>query len=129
MTFPRGIEEKSVLAHLLSLRLAQPLAQESKPVQIRDTHQLHLEYRSTGFHWRWQQRWISAGCTPSNLSSLLFSLRTHVPPEAKVLARQLTLLSDIAFATRMETTGMAYGQDMMAQILGELGCFLVEAHA
>lgn len=98
-------------------------------MHIRDTTQPHLEYRASGFHWRrrWPQRWISGGCTPSNKSSLLFSLRTHVPPEAKVLARQLTLLSDIAFAARTET-GMAYGSEMMAKILQELGCFLVEAH-
>ncbi len=59
--------------------------------------------------------------------SLLFPLRTHLPPEAKVLAQKLTFLTDIAFARRTETT-MAIGPQIMARHLEELGCFLVEAH-
>ncbi len=98
-------------------------------LHTRLTDQPHLEYRPSGFHWRrrWPRNWLAAEIwTPSNKSSLLIPLRTHLPREAKMLAQRLTFLADIAFARKTEMT-MAIGPDMMAKILEELGCFLVEA--
>jgi hypothetical protein len=58
--------------------------------------------------------------------SLLFSLRSHVLPDAKVLALKLTLLSDIAFAGVTERT-MAIAPDIIERLLVELCRFLIEA--
>lgn len=89
--------------------------------------QSHLEYRPSGFHWRrrWPRR-VLRYWTPSKKISLLFSLRSHVLPEAKALAQKLTLLSDIAFAGVTERT-MAIAPDIMERLLVELCRFLVEA--
>jgi hypothetical protein len=58
--------------------------------------------------------------------SLLFSLRSHVLPDAKVLALKLTLLSDIAFAGVTERR-MAIAPDIIERLLMELCRFLIEA--
>ena len=89
--------------------------------------QSHLEYRPSGYHWRrrWPRR-VLRRCTPSAKSSLLFSLRSHVLSDAKVLAQKLTLLNDIAFAGVTERT-MAIAPDIMDRLLVELCRFLIEA--
>ena len=89
--------------------------------------QSHLQYRSSGYHWR--RRWPSRVLkiwTPSTKFSLLFPLRSHVLPEAKALAQKLTLLSDIAFAGVTERT-MAIAPDIMDRLLVGLCRFLIEA--
>nr|WP_309502372.1 site-specific integrase [uncultured Roseovarius sp.] len=58
--------------------------------------------------------------------SLLFSLRSHVLPEAKTLAQKLTLLSDIAFAGVTERT-MTISPDIMERLLDGLSRFLIDA--
>lgn len=89
--------------------------------------QAHLEYRPSGFHWRRRlPRRVLKDCTSFKNSSLLFSLRSHVLPEAKTLAQKLTLLSDIAFAGVTERT-MAIAPDMIERLLMELCRFLIEA--
>lgn len=98
-------------------------------MRSRDISQRHLEYRASGFHWRrrWPKSLLNAGdCNPSAKSSLLFSLRTHVLVEAKVLAQRLTLLSDIAFAGATERT-MAIAPNIIEKLLVELCRFLIEA--
>ena len=95
-------------------------------MRARISAQPHLEYRPSGFHWRrrWPRR-ILRTCTPSRKISLLFPLRSHVLPDAKVLAQKLTLLSDIAFAEVTERT-MAIAPDIMERLLVELCRFLIE---
>jgi hypothetical protein len=96
-------------------------------MRSRVSAQSHLEYRPSGFHWRrrWPRRVLKI-CTPSKKFSLLFSLRSHVLPDAKALAQKLTLLSDIAFAGVTERT-MAIAPDIMERLLVELCRFLIEA--
>ncbi len=96
-------------------------------MRSRVSAQSHLEYRPSGFHWRrrWPRRVLRI-CTPSKKISLLFSLRSHVLPDAKALAQKLTLLSDIAFAGVTERT-MAIAPDIMERLLVELCRFLIEA--
>lgn len=96
-------------------------------MQSRVSAQSHLEYRPSGFHWRrrWPRRVLKI-CNPSKKFSLLFSLRSHVLPEAKALAQKLTLLSDIAFAGVTERT-MAIAPDIMERLLVGLCRFLIEA--
>lgn len=65
-------------------------------------------------------------CTPSTKSSLLFSLRTHVLPEVKVLARKLTFPSDIACAEVTERT-IAIAPSVMEKLLVKLCRFPIEA--
>ncbi len=95
-------------------------------MRSRVSAQSHLEYRPSGFHWR--RRWpcrVLRVCTPSKKISLLFSLRSHVLPDAKALAQKLTLLSDIAFAGVTERT-MAIAPDILERLLVELCRFLIE---
>lgn len=89
--------------------------------------QSNFEYRPSGFHWsrRWPRR-VLRYWTPLSKISLLFSLRSHVLSEAKVLSQKLTLLSDIAFAGVTERT-MAIAPDIMETLLIELCRFLIEA--
>ncbi|WP_432254230.1 hypothetical protein [Limimaricola sp. AA108-03] len=89
--------------------------------------QSHLEYRPSGVHWRrrWPRRVLKIW-TPSKKIALLFPLRSHVLPDAKVLAQKLALLSDIAFAGVTERT-MAIAPDIMERLLVELCRFLIEA--
>lgn len=96
-------------------------------MQAKLRTQQHLEYRPTGFHWRrrWPSR-IRKICDSRKKSFLLFSLRSHVIPDAKALAQKLTLLSDIAFAGVTERT-MAIAPDIMERLLVELCRFLIEA--
>ena len=96
-------------------------------MRSRISTQPHLEYRPSGFHWRrrWPRR-VLRGCTPSKKFSLLFSFRTHVLRDAKILAQKLTLLSDIAFAGVTERT-MAIAPEIMDKLLVELCRFLIEA--
>jgi len=96
-------------------------------MQARLRTQPHLEYRPTGFHWR--RRWpgrIRKICDSPEKSFLLFSLRSHVIPDARALAQKLTLLSDVAFAGVTERT-MAIAPDIMDRLLVELCRFLIEA--
>lgn len=87
--------------------------------------QSHLEYRPSGYHWRrrWPHRVLKIH-TPVTQTSLLFSLRSHILPDAKALAQKLTLLSDIAFAGVTERT-MAIAPDIMERLLVELCRFLI----
>ena len=64
-----------------------------------------LEYRPSRIHWRrrWPRR-VLRHCTPRTRLSLLFSLRSHIPSDAKMLAQKLTFLSDIALAGVTERT-------------------------
>ena len=67
----------------------------------------HLERRQSGYFWRRRlpcPRLPRPNWTPSKKSFLCFSLRTHVPREAKILARRLTAMSDMVFAAVAETT-------------------------
>ena len=69
----------------------------------------HLELRRSGYFWRRclpcpqipRPNW-----TPPKKSFLCFSLRIHVPREAKILARRLTAMSYMVFAASAETTVM-----------------------
>ena len=96
-------------------------------MRSRVSAQSHLEYRPSGYHWRrrWPRRVLKI-CTPSKKISLLFSLRSHVLPDAKVLAQKRKLLSDIAFAGVTERT-MAIAPHIIERLLVELCRFLIEA--
>lgn len=96
-------------------------------MRSRVSTQPHLEYRPSGFHWRRRlpSRVLDV-CARSKKISLIFSLRSHVLPDAKALAQKLTLLSDIAFAGVTERT-MAIAPDIMDRLLVELCRFLIEA--
>ncbi len=98
-------------------------------MRSRRISQPHLEYRPTGFHWR--RRWPrlrhdAGGSHPFEKPSLLFSLRTHVLPDAKALAQRLTLLSDIAFAG-LKGWAMPIAPDIFERLLVELCRFLIES--
>ena len=89
----------------------------------------HLEYRPSGFHWR--RRWPAAARRMpakggSRTRCLLFSLRTHVVPDARTLAQRLTLLSDCVFAGLTERT-MPIAPELMEDLLVGLCRFQIEA--
>ena len=91
--------------------------------------QPHLEARPSGFYWR--RRWPHAACLqhPGALPRkmfLLFPLRTHLPQDAKTLARKLTLLSDIGFAAVLQRVE-PMAPDIMETLLVELCRFQIEA--
>ena len=99
----------------------------------------HLEIRKTGYFWRrrlprsLRDRGATASgdpgkgtCTPSKKSFLCFSLRTHVPASAKMLARRLTEMSDLVFAADAETT-MAIAPETQIWMLESLARFEIEA--
>lgn len=99
----------------------------------------HLEIRRNGYYWRRRlPRSLRdrGGCddavgdetnrTPSKKSFLCFSLRTHLPSDAKTLARRLTEMSDLVFAADAETT-MAIAPETQVRMLESLARFEIEA--
>ena len=99
----------------------------------------HLEIRRNGYYWRRRlPRSLRdrGGCddaakdetnrTPSKKSFLCFSLRTHLPSDAKILARRLTEMSDLVFAADAETT-MAIAPETQVRMLESLVRFEIEA--
>ncbi|MBY6200523.1 hypothetical protein KUV65_04055 [Maritalea mobilis] len=99
----------------------------------------HLETRRTGYYWRRRLPRSLRGCgetvddssgkkpcPASKKMFLCFSLRTHVPADAKTLARRLTEMSDLVFAAGAETT-MAIAADIQATLLETLARFEIEA--
>lgn len=99
----------------------------------------HLEIRRASYYWRRRlprslrdRGGVSrddpeeTNCTPSRKSFLCFSLRTHVPANAKILARRLTEMSDLVFAADAETT-MAIAPEIQVQLLEGLGRFEIVA--
>jgi integrase len=99
----------------------------------------HLEIRKTGFYWRRRLplsprdgRAVSCGLKdhgtkiPTEKSFLCFSLRTHVPRDAKIMARRLTEMSDLVFAADAEMT-MAIARETQARLLESLARFEIEA--
>lgn len=99
----------------------------------------HLEIRRAGYYWRRRlprslrdRGGVSrddpeeTNCTPSKKSFLCFSLRTHVPANAKILAHRLTEMSDLVFAADAETT-MAIAPEIQVQLLEGLGRFEIVA--
>ena len=110
------------MARILSLRLAQTLAQESQPCGQGPSRNPISNTARPGF--------TGAGACPGaalrlgrrpapEKSFLLFPRRTHLPVEAKTLALRLTLLSDIAFAAWTERT-LAIAPDIIERLLTEL---------
>lgn len=88
----------------------------------------YLERRPAGFLFR---RRLPARLTPVNLvpaDFLRISLRTHVPTDAKELARRLTGLCDLAFAMVTERD-MDHLRPDDIRLLEALARFQIEAHA
>ncbi|MBP1804217.1 DUF6538 domain-containing protein [Rubellimicrobium aerolatum] len=95
------------------------------------TGQRHLERRGTVFVWR--RRWpqpprtaVAAGLDPIDDSSLVLSLRTDVPRDAKMLARRLSRMSDQVFAALAETV-MGLSTEEARRMLMTLARFEIEA--
>lgn len=91
-------------------------------------HIPYLEARKSGFFFR---RRMPARLASVNLDSdnfLCLSLRTHVPGDAKDLARRLTALCDLAFALGTETRMKHLGTEDI-RLLEELARFQIDAHA
>ena len=99
----------------------------------------HLEIRKTGYYWRRRlPRSLRdrggpsdagsgrAPCTPSKKSFLCLSLRTHVPANAKTLARRLTEMSDLVFAADSETM-ITIAPETQIWMLESLARFEIEA--
>ncbi|SDY26057.1 hypothetical protein SAMN05444340_10514 [Citreimonas salinaria] len=99
----------------------------------------HLEIRRNGFYWRRRlprslrdRGGASSGAagndfrTPLEKSFLCFSLRTHLPADAKILARRLTEMSDLVFAAGAEMT-MAIAPETQVWMLESLVRFEIEA--
>lgn len=99
----------------------------------------HLEIRRNGYYWRRRlPRSLrdrggasrddpeETNCTPSKKSFLCFSLRTHVPANAKILARRLTEMSDLVFAADAEMI-MAIAPETQVWMLESLARFEIEA--
>lgn len=94
----------------------------------RVAHIPYLESRRAGFLFR---RRIPCRLRSSNLDPadfLCLSLRTHVPADAKELARRLTALCDLAFALATETGMDHLGNDDI-KLLEALARFQIDAHA
>ncbi|MDX2485126.1 MAG: hypothetical protein QNK42_15865 [Pseudodonghicola sp.] len=90
-------------------------------------HIPYLESRPAGFLFR---RRIPSRLRSSNLDPadfLCLSLRTHVPADAKELARRLTALCDLAFALATETGMDPLGIDDI-KLLEALARFQIDAH-
>lgn len=91
------------------------------------THIPYLERRPSGYFFR--RRFPTRLRKITNLnhgSFLCLSLRTHVPQDAKTLARALTALTELAFA--LTETMMTQITSEHGQLLIELARFEIEAH-
>ena len=91
------------------------------------THIPYLERRPSGYFFR--RRFPTRLRKITNLnhgSFLCLSLRTHVPQDAKTLARTLTALTELAFA--LTETMMTQITSEHGQLLIELARFEIEAH-
>ncbi len=99
----------------------------------------HLEIRRTGYTWRRRlPRSLrdrgdadpsfgdNENRSSSRKSFLCFSLRTHVPADAKTLTRRLTEMSDLVFAAEAETM-MAIAPEIQVQLLEGLARFEIAA--
>lgn len=97
----------------------------------------HLERRPSGFFWRRRLPARFAQALPPRSGNgqdekipltrfLCFSLRIHVPAEARILARRLTDMSQLVFAADAETT-MAIPADTQMQMLETLARFEIDA--
>ncbi|MGC9418924.1 MAG: hypothetical protein ACP5EN_08110 [Rhodovulum sp.] len=95
----------------------------------RTTRQCHLERRGALYYWR--RRWPKPALDRQGDDSLekpflLFPLRTDVLRDAKVVARRLTDLTDLAFAACAEKT-MAIPPSEMETLVVALCHFQIEA--
>jgi integrase len=88
----------------------------------------HLERREAGFFFRRRLPRRTGSDVPIQKRFLLLSLRTHVPADAKDLARRLSALSDIAFAGMTEWQ-MDHLSAEQIGILEALARFQIAAHA
>ena len=90
--------------------------------------QKHLEQRGGAFFWR--RRWPRLGTAslrdPFGNFCLVFSLRTDVPHDARILARRLTWMSDQVFAAVAEMT-MSLSTEQAQEILVTLARFEIDA--
>lgn len=88
--------------------------------------QRHLEKYRSGFLWR--RRWplVFLDLNFIHGAFLSFSLRTHLPADAKILARRLTALSDPVFAALVENE-MPIAPDVIETVLTELFRFEIAA--
>lgn len=100
----------------------------------------HLETRRSGYVWRRRLPRSLQDRNPAHAAGrenseednargkkfLCLSLRTHVRTDAKILARRITAMSDLAFAAGPETT-MAIAPEIQASLLETLARFEIEA--
>jgi hypothetical protein len=87
----------------------------------------YLDRRRAGFFFRRRIPRARGVSNPQQGSFLHVSLRTHVPSEAKDLARRLTGLSDLAFALAKERH-MGHLKHDQNELLEQLARFQIAAH-